>query len=92
MLLGSETWRDDWEKFKSGVAREPNFGDFIRIEFARKMETLGYLPTELHEMRPIKNVKGVMYHLAIFSKHMRAKDFWEKASTSSQPQTKFHFD
>lgn len=86
LLLGSETWRGDWEKFRSGVAREPNFGDFIRIEFARKMETLGYLSTELHEMRPIKNDKGVMYHLAIFSKHNQAKLFWKQASKYSTQQ------
>ena len=86
LLLDSKTWRNDWEKYKSGVAREPNFGDFIRIEFARKMESLGYLPTELHEMRPIKNEKSVMYHLAVFSKDKKAKHFWEQASKYSNPQ------
>jgi three-Cys-motif partner protein len=92
LLLGSETWRADWEKYKSGLAREPNFGDFICIEFGRRMENLGYLPTELYEMRPIRNEKGVIYHLAIFSRHKQAKHYWKQASTYSQPQRNLSFD
>jgi hypothetical protein len=56
-------------------------------EFSLKMETLGYLPTELHEMRTIKTDGGVViYHLALFSKSTVAKRFWQQASTYSQPQ------
>jgi three-Cys-motif partner protein len=87
ILLGSETWREDWEKSKEGLVREPNLGDFICREFSRKMEGLGYLPTELHEMRPIKDDGGrVLYHLALFSKSEKAKHFWEQASKYSNPQ------
>jgi three-Cys-motif partner protein len=87
LLLGSDSWREDWDKHKEGVAREPNLGDFICREFGRKMEGLDYLPTELHEMRPIKDDAGrLIYHLALFCKHQKAKDFWRKASKYSQPQ------
>lgn len=87
LLLGTETWRDDWEKFKSGLARDPNLGDFICREFSHKMESLGYLPTELHEMRTIKDDGGrVLYHLALFSKDNKAKHFWQQASKYSNPQ------
>jgi three-Cys-motif partner protein len=87
LLLGSESWREDWDKHKEGVAREPNLGDFICREFGRKTEGLGYMPTELHEMRPIRDDAGrLIYHLALFCKHQQAKDFWRKASTYSQPQ------
>jgi hypothetical protein len=86
LLLDSDTWREDWEKQKSGLAREPNLGDFIRKEFSRKMESLGYLPTEPYEMRPIKNDKGVIYHLAVFSKDKTAKRYWQQASKYSDPQ------
>ena len=87
LLLDSETWRDDWEKYRSGFAREPNLGDFICVAFSRKMESLGYLPTELHEMRPIKTDGGVLiYHLALFAKHPKAKHFWQQASKYSNPQ------
>jgi len=41
ILLGSETWREDWEKSKEGLAHEPNLGDFICREFSRKMEAWG---------------------------------------------------
>jgi len=86
-LLDSTDWRERWEQAKEGVAREPNLGDFICKEFSRKMETLGYLPTELHEMRPIKMDNGVViYHLALFSKDKVAKRFWQQASKYSQPQ------
>lgn|ERR1700733_4213037 len=88
-LLDSNDWRERWEESKIGVARVPNFGDFICKEFSEKMETLGYLPTELHEMRPIKTDGGVViYHLALFSKSKIAKRFWQQASTYSQPQRK----
>jgi three-Cys-motif partner protein len=89
LLLDSETWRDDWERYKGGLAREPNLGDFICKQFSQKMEGLGYMPTELHEMRSIKTDGGVLiYHLALFSKHSKAKHFWQQASTYSQPQKK----
>jgi three-Cys-motif partner protein len=93
LLLGSNAWRDDWEKSKSGLAREPNLGDFICKEFSLRMEGLGYLPTELHEMRPIKNDSGrLIYHLALFSKHPKAKHFWQQASKYSQPQGNLSFE
>jgi len=92
LLLGSETWRDDWEKYRSGFAREPNLGDFICVQFSRKMEGLGYLPTELYEMRPIKAGGRLIYHLALFSKSTKAKHFWQQASKYSQPQGDLSFE
>lgn len=86
-LLGSGDWREKWETFKTGSAREPNLGDFICREFGHKMEDLGYLPTELHEMRQIKTDGGVLiYHLALFTKSQKGKHFWQQASKYSQPQ------
>jgi hypothetical protein len=92
LLLDSETWRDDWEKYKTGFAKEPNLGDFIRIAFSKRMESIGFLPTPLHEMRPIKLDNGnTIYHLALYSKNAKAKDFWEKASKSSTSQRPLFF-
>jgi len=52
------------------------------------MEGLGYLPTELHEMRPIKDDGGrVLYHLALFSKSEKAKHFWEAGIKILKPST-----
>jgi hypothetical protein len=57
------------------------------VQFSRKMESLGYLATELHEMRPIKTDGGVLiYHLALYAKHAKAKHFWQQASKYSNPQ------
>jgi len=93
LLLDSATWRVDWERHKAGQAREPNLGDFICEEFSRKMETLGYLPTPLHEMRPIKLDNGnTIYHLALYARHPKAKEFWMKASTSADPQKDLPFE
>jgi hypothetical protein len=51
------------------------------------MESLGYLATELHEMKAIKTDEGrLIYHLALFSKSPVAKRYWQQASTYSQPQ------
>lgn len=88
-LLDSTDWRERWEHAKSAAAKAPNFGDFICREFCHRMETLGYLPTEPHEMRPIKRDNGaVIYHLVLFSKSPLGKKFWQTASTYSQPQRK----
>jgi hypothetical protein len=93
LLLGSESWREDWETYKTGFAKEPNLGDFICIEFSKRMESIGFLPTPLHEMRPIKLDNGVtIYHLALYSKNEKAKDFWEKASRSSTAQRPLAFE
>ncbi len=57
------------------------------------METLGFLPTALHEMRPIKLDNGnTIYHLALYARHPKAKEFWRKASTSADPQRDLLFE
>jgi three-Cys-motif partner protein len=86
-FLGSSTWRQNWDIATKDVAKEPNLGDFICKAFSRQMESIGYLPTELHEMKTIKTDSGVLlYHLALFSKSEKAKKFWSQASTYSHPQ------
>jgi len=86
-LLGSRDWRVKWKKLRSESAHEPNLGDFVCREFAANMESLGYLATELHEMKAIKTDEGrLIYHLALFSKSPVAKRYWQQASTYSQPQ------
>ncbi len=44
------------------------------------MESLGYLPTALHEMKPIKNDRGgTLYHLALYARHPKAKGILEQS-------------
>jgi three-Cys-motif partner protein len=91
-LLGLSNWRQLWDEAKQGVAKQPNLGDFICELFAKQMETLGYLPTPLHEMKPIKRDDGgTLYHLALFARHERAKHFWKQATEYSQPQRTLNF-
>ena len=47
-----------WHVKPLGFAKEPNLGDVICIEFSKRMESIGFLPTPLHEMRPIKLDQG----------------------------------
>ncbi len=53
------------------------------------MQELGYLPTPQHEMAPIKNGSGVViYHLALFARHPKAKDFWKEVVKYATSQRK----
>jgi three-Cys-motif partner protein len=83
-FLGDATWREKWDNIEG---KKPNFGDFLCGEFDLRMQTLGYLATPLHEMAPIKNGSGtVMYHLALFARHTKAKDFWNKVLKAATSQ------
>ena len=86
LLLGTETWRDDWEKFKRGWHVNPILvTSFVESSVARWK--YGVSANRIHEMRPIKDDGGrVLYHLALFSKSEKAKHFWEQASKYSNPQ------
>jgi three-Cys-motif partner protein len=87
LFLGSNAWREKWDAAKKEVAKSPNLGDFLCREFSKQMESLGYLPTEMHEMKAIKTDSGVvLYHLALFSKNAMAKKFWKQASVYSHSQ------
>lgn len=87
VLMGSTEWRTNWDRFKETQAKEPNLGDFIREEFARRMQTLGYQPTASHEMKPIKTDNNVtLYHLSLFTKSDVAKKYWQETKNYSQPQ------
>lgn len=85
-MLGNSEWRVHWEtEQKSGNA---DFSKFLAIEFSQSMESLGYLPNPLHQMRRIRTIdKNVpLYYLALFSKHSRAYDFWKKVLQYTTPQ------
>jgi hypothetical protein len=51
------------------------------------MESIEYLPTALYSMKEVRNNGNVpLYHLALFSKHKRAFDSWEKVLKYSTSQ------
>ena len=83
LFLGSREWRKGWDDPNT---RRKNFGDYICAEFAKRMETLGYLPNPLHEMKTIKDGNRALYHLALFARHPTAKHFWKQVLKYSIPQ------
>lgn len=86
-FLGTAEWREEWDQLGRGSSVKPNLGTFVRMKFAAQMETLGYLPTESHQMYAIKNGTGTtIYHLALFAKNNIAKHYWAQASRYSPPQ------
>lgn len=82
-LLGDADWRSLWLKSQlSGVT----FPRFVADEFAKRMCNLSFLPTpQMKEVRSFeKNLP--LYHLAIFSRHQRAYEFWAKVLKYSTDQ------
>jgi three-Cys-motif partner protein len=82
-LLGDKSWRTRWLKAQySGVS----FPRFVADEYAERMSGIGYLPTpRMKEVRSFeKNLP--LYHLAIFSRHQRAYEFWSEVLKYSTDQ------
>jgi three-Cys-motif partner protein len=90
-FLGSATWRERW-KIAQGEAVP--FPKFLAKEFAKSMESLGYLPTPLHNMKEVrsdeKNLR--LYYIALFSRKEIALKLWDEVLKYSTDQTKFHWE
>ena len=89
-FLGSRTWRERWKiRLLEGIP----FPQFLAEEFSNSMETLAYQPQPFYKMKPVtnseKNVR--LYRLALFSRHVRAYDFWDQVLKYSTLQTNFNF-
>lgn len=85
-LLGSESWREKWKLAEAKDATASNFTKFVLKEFAKRMCDIGYKPTP--EMKAVRNSKGgLLYHLAIFSKHDQAYKFWNQVLKYGTDQT-----
>jgi three-Cys-motif partner protein len=82
-FLGNKTWRARWMKAQESRLSFPRF---VADEYARSMEELGYLPPpQMKEVR--SNDKNLpLYHLAIFSRHNRAHEFWNEVLKYSTDQ------
>lgn len=84
-FLGSTTWRDRWK-----IAQEETipFPKFLASEFAKGMESLGYLPTPLHRMKAVrsdeKNLR--LYYIALFSRKEIAFKLWDEVLKYSTDQ------
>ncbi len=75
--LGNTEWRQRWKDV--GVRRR-DFRSFLAGEFSRSMESLGYLPQTLDQMKLVKSYEKnlPLYYLALFSKSQTAYQFWKQ--------------
>lgn len=83
--LGNSSWRERW---KQQGARRKEFRAFLASEFAKSMESLGYLPQNVYQMKQVrsddKNLP--LYHLALFSRNETAHKFWKDVLKYSTDQ------
>jgi len=89
--LGGTEWRERWKR--SGTPRR-EFRSFLAREFALSMESLGYLPQELHRMKQVRSdVKNLpLYHLALFSRHELAYKYWDSVLKYGTDQPSLGFE
>lgn len=84
-FLGTTEWREAWRTAnRSGIS----FRSFLADQYARAMETLGYLPvtiTDMYEMHTELRRLSI-YYLAFFAKHRRALEFWSEVRRYTEPQ------
>jgi three-Cys-motif partner protein len=85
-FLGDNTWRDKWGT-KSAEGRK--FGAFVMNEFGEQMKKIGYLYDGLSDAETIceSGTKRALYHLCLFSKHAKGKQFWQDAMKYTDDQT-----
>jgi len=87
-FLGLPDWRERWtEQVLKGWVSFPRF---LAQTYAEQMVSLKYLPVPFHQMKAIRSdVKNLpLYHLALFSRHRLAYEYWDdvlKYSTSQMP-------
>ncbi len=75
--LGNTDWRERWQV--SGV-KKSDFRRFLATEFARSMESLGYIQRPLDIMKLVRSTEKnlPLYYLALFSRHTTAFKFWDE--------------
>lgn len=84
-MIGNSTWRTRWNN-RSNMHED--FAKFLAGEFAQSMTEVGYLETQLHQMRAVKtHDKNVpLYYLAMFARNEKAFDLWKQVLIYSSPQ------
>lgn len=83
--LGNTAWRTRWKKV--GTSRD-KFRPFLAAEFSLSMQSLGYLPQSLDQMKLVRSDEKnlPLYYIALFSKHKTAYDFWGQVLKYSTDQ------
>jgi three-Cys-motif partner protein len=90
-LLGNTEWRERW---KAAGAPRSKFSQFLRSEFSRSMESLGYLPTPPERMKLVRSDEKnlPLYFLALFSRHKTAHKLWDQVLRYGTDQSSFSFE
>ncbi len=84
-FLGLGDWREKWaEQISKNNFQLPRF---LAEAYAKQMQTLKYLPVAFHQMKQVRSdLRNLpLYHLALFSRHSLAYQYWDdvlKYSTS----------
>ncbi len=83
-FLGIRDWRERWTR----LPEPKNFPRFLAEMYAEQMQTLGYLPVGFDKMKQVRSdVKNLpLYHLALFSRHRLAYEYWDEVLKYSTPQ------
>ena len=89
--LGNTDWRERW---KDVGVRRSDFRPFLAAEFSKSMESLGYLPQSLDQMKLVrsddKNLP--LYYLALFSRHGTGTKFWGDVLKYGTDQSSFTWE
>ena len=83
-FLGVPDWRERWGR----LAEPKSFPRFLAEMYAEQMQTLRYLPVGFDKMKQVRSdVKNLpLYHLALFSRHTLAFEYWNEVLKYSTPQ------
>ena len=83
-FLGMPDWRERWLR----LPEPKNFPRFLAEMYAEQMQTLRYLPVGFDKMKQVRSdVKNLpLYHLALFSRHELAYEYWDEVLKYSTPQ------
>jgi three-Cys-motif partner protein len=83
-FLGMRDWRERWSR----LPEPKNFPRFLAEMYAEQMQTLQYLPVGFDKMKQVRSdVRNLpLYHLALFSRHRLAYEYWDEVLTYSTPQ------
>ena len=83
-FLGMPSWRERWARLPG----PKNFPRFLAEMYAEQMQTLRYLPVGFDKMKQVRSdVKNLpLYHLALFSRHALAYEYWDEVLKYSTPQ------
>jgi three-Cys-motif partner protein len=88
--FGNAEWRERWKHHNN----RKNFMPFLAREFALSMQSLGYLPQQLDQMKLVKSDERnlPLYYLALFSRHQTAYQFWQQVLKYGTDQPSFEWE